>query len=637
MLATSLTFASPAGAVLCGVALVPLCVLAVTLRRNRRAASVLGLAPAGSRPALPAALAAAGVCALLGIAAAQPVLQTTEQPEDAHRLGGDLRRRRVPVDGGRPRRAAPTPGSSARAPQSGGCARPSRRSRPVSRASPTACFRISSQRPTSRSSRKRSAVRSGSQIAAAAGRSPRSPPRSAALPALVDDGFFSRGAERRTCVVVTDGESVPFSAARGGADSSVGHGAAGSSSSSVGSAAERVFRPDGTPRGATTAPPPTRAPTSTASRPPRADRPTTEDQLDAAGAALRAAAVAGPEASSTEVSRAAGTCAVACCGGAARARDRPRGGTACDTLGYAGRNESSMYRSRPRAVTRRAHRPSLRRLAAAAAVLLGVPLLASAAGGAPAPSGDWLSFGRTTDNMRHSPLTQITPANVVDARTRLHVDFQRLDPDIRRGQQSYPLAIGGRLYVTTNDANVFALDGDTGQGDLAVQAAEQRRLQELRHRRQPRPRLLRRQALHRAARHEARRAPAERRQRARHVASISNDVRTRPRTTATRRRAHRSARTTGVVIGAAGSEYGIRGFVMAYTTDLKPAWPSAVLDGAARPAVVAPLLAGRRRRRCLDAGHDRRDHEHRLLRHRLRRRRSTSRASARARTRGRTR
>ena len=30
-----------------------------------------------------------------------------------------------------------------------------------------------------------------------------------------------------------------------------------------------------------------------------------------------------------------------------------------------------------------------------------------------------------------------------------------------------------------------------------------------------------------------------------------------------------------LIVGAAGSEYGIRGFVMAYTTDLKPAWPSA--------------------------------------------------------------
>ena len=29
-----------------------------------------------------------------------------------------------------------------------------------------------------------------------------------------------------------------------------------------------------------------------------------------------------------------------------------------------------------------------------------------------------------------------------------------------------------------------------------------------------------------------------------------------------------------VFVGAAGSEYGIRGFVMAYTTGLRPAWPS---------------------------------------------------------------
>ena len=39
----------------------------------------------------------------------------------------------------------------------------------------------------------------------------------------------------------------------------------------------------------------------------------------------------------------------------------------------------------------------------------------------------------------------------------------RIDPDVRRGQQSYPLAIDGQLYVTTNDDNVFALDGATGK------------------------------------------------------------------------------------------------------------------------------------------------------------------------------
>ena len=33
-------------------------------------------------------------------------------------------------------------------------------------------------------------------------------------------------------------------------------------------------------------------------------------------------------------------------------------------------------------------------------------------------------------------------------------------------------------------------------------------------------------------------------------------------------------RTTASIIGAAGSEYGVRGFVMAYHTDLTPAWPN---------------------------------------------------------------
>ena len=38
--------------------------------------------------------------------------------------------------------------------------------------------------------------------------------------------------------------------------------------------------------------------------------------------------------------------------------------------------------------------------------------LTSGASGAAAPSGDWLGFGRTTDNMRHSPLTRDHEANV---------------------------------------------------------------------------------------------------------------------------------------------------------------------------------------------------------------------------------
>ena len=91
-------------------------------------------------------------------------------------------------------------------------------------------------------------------------------------------------------------------------------------------------------------------------------------------------------------------------------------------------------------------------------------LFAAAAGSAQSvPPGDWLGFGRTSDNMRHSPLTQITLVTSDGSSASTRSTFWRVDPDIRRGQQSYPLAIGGRLFVTTNDANVFALDGATGR------------------------------------------------------------------------------------------------------------------------------------------------------------------------------
>ena len=89
--------------------------------------------------------------------------------------------------------------------------------------------------------------------------------------------------------------------------------------------------------------------------------------------------------------------------------------------------------------------------------------IASSSHNSAIPAGDWLSFGRTPENNRLSPLNEITPSNVDQLQRVYAIDFQKLDPDVRRGQQSYPLAIGGNLYVTTNDDNVFALDGATGK------------------------------------------------------------------------------------------------------------------------------------------------------------------------------
>jgi alcohol dehydrogenase (cytochrome c) len=203
-------------------------------------------------------------------------------------------------------------------------------------------------------------------------------------------------------------------------------------------------------------------------------------------------------------------------------------------------------------------------------------MLGGSASGAPTasiPAGDWYGFGRTPDNLRQSPLTQITPANVTKLERAYAIDFQKIDPDVRRGQQSYPLAIGGHLFVTTNDDNVFALDGATGkvlwqykppnsalfknfgivanrglaycdgrlfltQLDMKVVALRPSDGKVLR------------------------------------IASVSQDV---PNASSNYGYSETSAPICAnhrLLFGAAGSEYGIRGFVMAYTTDLLPAWPN---------------------------------------------------------------
>ncbi len=214
---------------------------------------------------------------------------------------------------------------------------------------------------------------------------------------------------------------------------------------------------------------------------------------------------------------------------------------------------------------------------ALAACALGSGLgLATAATSAPAPSvprGDWTAFGRTVDNNRYSPLTEITPANVAQLGRVYTVDFLKTDPDTRRGQQSYPLAIDGTLYVTTNDANVFAIDGATGKilwqrkpdnsavfknfgtvanrglaycgGRLFILQLDMKVV---------------------AMRPSDGKVVGE--------LAISQDV---PNASAAYGYSETSAPMCAkgkLVFGAAGSERGNRGFVMAYTPQLKPAWPT---------------------------------------------------------------
>jgi len=213
-------------------------------------------------------------------------------------------------------------------------------------------------------------------------------------------------------------------------------------------------------------------------------------------------------------------------------------------------------------------------------VLVGVALLLLAGGAAAstegsAADGDWTSFGRTTDNMRHSPLTLVTPSNVAQLGRIYDINLQSLDKDVRRGEQSYPLALGGTLYETTNDAQVFAIDGATGKVLWHFKPANS--------------------GLFKNFGIVANRGLAYC-DGALFLLTLDMHLnKLNPKTGALEGRVAIGKAVPGagsnygysetsapicagnrVIAGAAGSEYGVRGFVMAWTTDLRPAWPNPV-------------------------------------------------------------
>src|SRR5262245_38490668 len=63
---------------------------------------------------------------------------------------------------------------------------------------------------------------------------------------------------------------------------------------------------------------------------------------------------------------------------------------------------------------------------------------------ADANAGQWMSVGRTYDEQRFSPLTQIDVATV----SRLGLAWFA-DMDSNRGQEATPLVIDGVIYVST--------------------------------------------------------------------------------------------------------------------------------------------------------------------------------------------
>jgi alcohol dehydrogenase (cytochrome c) len=212
---------------------------------------------------------------------------------------------------------------------------------------------------------------------------------------------------------------------------------------------------------------------------------------------------------------------------------------------------------------------------AAAGVLLGAGLLlasAQARSNSLANVG-WGGFGNTPDELRHSPLTQITTGNVSQLGRAYTVDFHAIDPTTRRGEQSYAVESDGTLYVTTNDDNVWALDALTGKVKWRYTPDNV--------------------AVFKNFGIVANRGVALCDG---HVFELTLDmtiVSLNPRTGALERRVAIAKAVPGassnygysetsapicanhrLIVGAAGSEYGVRGFVMAYHTNLTPAWPN---------------------------------------------------------------
>lgn len=78
--------------------------------------------------------------------------------------------------------------------------------------------------------------------------------------------------------------------------------------------------------------------------------------------------------------------------------------------------------------------------------------------GADAEPGNWLSNGRTYDEQRFSPLSQINDATVGRLGLAWHSDL-----DTARGQEATPIVVDGVLYVSTAWSKVRAYDGASGR------------------------------------------------------------------------------------------------------------------------------------------------------------------------------
>ncbi len=73
-------------------------------------------------------------------------------------------------------------------------------------------------------------------------------------------------------------------------------------------------------------------------------------------------------------------------------------------------------------------------------------------------TGNWLSYGRSYDEQRYSPLAQINADNVAGLKLAWHLDLES-----KRGLEATPLVVDGRMYTTGTWSVVYAVNAATGE------------------------------------------------------------------------------------------------------------------------------------------------------------------------------
>jgi len=205
------TFESPLGGLIVLAALIPLGALALSVRRDERVERMLGLRPGSRRPVAIAGALAAAVFVLLGAAAAQPAVRTTDRVEV--RTQSQVF---YVVDMSRSMAASASPGGRTRLVRARGVVArlhaavpdvPSGLAGLTDRVLPYLFPTVSAaafDETLARSVLVESPPPQRVSVTATS---------FGALAALAHDGFFDRAATHRTCVLVTDGETSGYATA----------------------------------------------------------------------------------------------------------------------------------------------------------------------------------------------------------------------------------------------------------------------------------------------------------------------------------------------------------------------------------------------------------------------------------------